>query len=168
MVTAMCVAVANYIIEKVNEFNKGKKYSDQISMTCKRLQKLLYFSEVEYMKRHNGAPMFSDDFYAWPSGPVIPSVYYKFSQYQNGEMTPIAGEHASITFDMIKVIDYVLEKTKDKDTVDLVEFSHVKDGPWSQAYNDKDPEHEQIVLKKDMRTFYADKDIFGKKIIQQA
>ena len=157
--TAMCVAAANYIIEKTNKYNEGKPLVDQISMTCKRLQKLLYFSEVEYMKANGGKQMFSDDFYAWPSGPVIPSVYYQFMQYQTGNMEPVSGNHTPLDSDMMKVIDNVFEHTKNKGTSELVKESHVLGGPWSHAFNVNDPEHKQIISKEEMYEFYKHQNV---------
>lgn len=158
MLTAMCIEAANYIIKRTNEFNFKRNYSDKISMTCKRLQKLLYFSEVEYMKRHDGEPMFEDNFYAWQSGPVIPSVYDVFVQYQNGEMYPIEeGKHTPITTEMKEVLDYIFEQTIEIDTYDLVDASHIPDGPWYKVY---DANREPIVTKSSMYDFYKDKKLF--------
>ena len=71
--TNMCISAANYIVERTNSYNETRDFKDQVSLTCKRLQKLLYFSDVEYMCRNGGKSMFNDNYYAWPSGPVIPS-----------------------------------------------------------------------------------------------
>ena len=160
--TPMCIAAANYIIEKTNEYNHGKSYSERISMTCKRLQKLLYFSDIQYMKENNGTPMLRDDFHAWPSGPVIPSVYDKFMQYQSGEMIPISGTHTPITHTMKEAIDHIFALTVDIDTFDLVAMSHIDGGPWSTVFNDSDINHEQIISKEAMWLFYKDRNILSK------
>ena len=161
MVTKMCVAAANYIIRKTNEFNETQEYTNRISMTCKRLQKLLYFSDIEFMRKHSGTSMFRDEFYAWPSGPVIPSVYYKFMKYQNGYMNPLGGEHEDLTTDMENAIDSILAQTNKMDTLDLVEVAHDKSGPWAQVYNPSDPDHKQIISKTDIYNYYVDRNIFG-------
>lgn len=156
----MCIAAANRLVELTNRYNQEKPYGERISMTCKRLQKLLYFSEAEYMRRHNGEAMFSEDFFAWPSGPVIPSVYSKFAQFQNGEMTIVAGSHTPLTTEMIEVLDYVFNSTIAIDTLDLVEMSHAKDGPWSSAFEDNDPKHMQIVDKSSIYNYYNTRSVF--------
>ena len=94
--TVMCIAAANYLIEKTNEYNKDRDFRNRIRMSGKRLQKLLYFSDIEHMKRYN-ISMLRDEFFAWPSGPVIPSVYMRFIQYQSGEMRPAEGAHTPLT-----------------------------------------------------------------------
>ncbi len=163
MLSKMCIAAANYLITKTNEFNKGKKYSERISMTCKRLQKLLYFSEIEYMKSHNGKNMFTDEFHAWPNGPVIPSVYDVFVQYQNGEMYPVSEKgHSSLTKEMEKTLDRIFERTQNIDTLDLVDMSHKDGGPWSKAYVKEDEKHENIISKGEMLSFYQKIDYLTK------
>ena len=158
----MCIEAANYIIKKTNDFNKKNAYSKQISLTCKRLQKLLYFSDIKYMQTHDGKSMFSDEFHAWPSGPVIPSVYHQFMQYQNGEMKPLEdGYHTPITKDMESAIDSILKETNNMDTQDLVLFSHIGGGPWAKAYNINDPDHKQVISKEEMSIFYRKNPIFN-------
>lgn len=159
MLSKMCIAAANYIIERTNEYNTQNQYDKRVSLTCKRLQKILYFSEVQYMKQNDGQAMFSDEFYAWPSGPVIPSVYYQFMKYQNGEMLPNETQ-SSITKEMSDAIDHILENTWDRDTIDLVKDSHVPGGPWSQAYDGTDPEHKQTISKHKIYNYYKNREMF--------
>ena len=162
MLTAMCIEAANYIINRTNKFNETKKSSaEKIFLSCKRLQKILYFSEIEYMKRHNGRPMFKDEFYAWPSGPVIPSVYDKFVQYQDGTMYPVEkNQHTPITTEMEEVLGYIFDKTEKLSTKKIVDLSHEKTGPWDQVYDDDDIEHKQIIPKQDMYRYYKGRTLF--------
>ena len=164
MATKMCVAAANHIIRLTNEYNSQRPHAEQISMTCKRLQKILYFSDIAYMKSHNGDSMFTDQFYAWPSGPVIPSVYYRFMQYQNGEMLPASWQGSDLEQDQIATIEEVFKQTASMDTLDLVDFSHIPGGPWCHAFNPDDPEHMQIVPKERMYAFYRNRPIFTNEL----
>ncbi len=157
----MCIAAANRLVELTNNYNKNKPYSEKISMTCKRLQKLLYFSEAEYMKQNAGEAMFSEDFFAWPSGPVIPSVYSKFVQYQTGAMEKVGGEHTQITEAMEKVLDEIFERTKNLDTLDLVEKSHVNNGPWEAVFDANDNKHQQVITKKSIYEYYINHDVLA-------
>lgn len=88
--TPKCVAVLNYIIEKINKSNEGKELREQVMMSLKRLQKILYICDIEYMKINNGESLFEDNYFAWSSGPVIPYVYHTFIQCQspNGKIHP--------------------------------------------------------------------------------
>lgn len=161
MLTAMCIEAANYIIKRTNDYNEDNP-TTVIFMTCKRLQKLLYFSEVEFMKRNDGKSMFSDEFHAWPSGPVIPFVYHKFMKYQYGKMETIDEPgHSILTQAMKDALEFVLRKTWDLDVLDLIEISHIPDGPWRRFYNDADPKHEQIIPKREIFAFYKTREIFA-------
>lgn len=157
--TSMCIAAANYLIERTNEYNKGRSCGERIFMTCKRLQKLLYFSDVEHMKANNGLSMFRDDFFAWSSGPVIPSVYNKFSHFQSGTMDPLPGEHTPLTPSMVDALDSIFNKSINIDTCDLVEQSHVPNGPWAKVYNENDLRHEQKISKQEMYSFYKNIEV---------
>ena len=161
--TIMCIAAANYLIERTNSYNNSQaNYGNRISMTCKRLQKLLYFSDIEYMKRNNGQSMFNDEYHAWPSGPVIPSVYSRFMKYQDGQMKPIDEEnHSPLTQTMKDSLEYILSNSWDMDTIDLIALSHTQGSPWSRFYNENDPKHEQIIPKEEIYNYYQNNNIFG-------
>ena len=153
--TDMCTAAANFIINEVNNDNLGKPLRDQVIMSSKRLQKLLYFSEILYMVEHNGKSMFKDQFYAWPSGPVIPSVYRKFMMYQDGEMRPYAGEvHDTIDAVMETTIKRILLATKGVDTSELIDKSHVLGGPWQSVYDETNTDYDCIVDKSTIYDYY--------------
>lgn len=158
--TDMCIEAANHLVDLTNRYNEGRAYGERIIMSCKRLQKLLYFSDVVYMLKHGGDSMFTDDFFAWPSGPVIPSVYNKFVQFQTGEMMRVEGSHTPLTDEMIDVLNQVFEMTTNKKTSYLVEQSHRKNGPWFSVFNVNDPKHEQTIDKPAIYKFYSENPIF--------
>lgn len=54
------MAVSDYIIEEVRKENLGKSLKDTNFIYRKRLQKLLYFSEVIYMLENDGEELFPD------------------------------------------------------------------------------------------------------------
>ena len=76
--------MADYIIDEINKYNQDKPFRDKVLLSTRRLQRLLYFCETEYMIKNNGTPLFEDEFYAWPSGPVIEKIYYAYVQEQSG------------------------------------------------------------------------------------
>lgn len=151
----MCTAAANFIINEVNNSNIGKPLREQVIMSSKRLQKLLYFSDVLYMVEHNGESMFKDDFYAWPSGPVIPAVYRKFMMYQDGQMRPFSGEvHDTIDDEMENTIRRVLSSTIGIDTSVLIDKSHICGGPWQTVYDESNKDYDNVVDKKTIFEYY--------------
>ena len=161
MMTKMCIAAANHLVDLTNRYNEGKEYGQRIIMSCKRLQKLLYFSDVTYMLAHGGDSMFTDDFFAWPSGPVIPSVYNKFVQFQTGDMIRVEGSHTPLTDEMKAALEQVFNDTISMSTSELVDQSHREDGPWSVAYNSNDPDHKQVINKIEIYNFYLGNAIFA-------
>lgn len=40
-----------------------------------QLHKLAFYAQAEHLVRHQGAPLFPEDFYAWRSGPVCPLLF---------------------------------------------------------------------------------------------
>jgi len=146
-------AVANYLIEKTNAYNIDKDSRNKILMSGKRLQKLLYFSDIEYMT-HFKKPLIEDFFYAWPSGPVIPIVYTTYIQYQIGEMNPTNAGYELLSYEERGVLDKIFNDTIDITTSALVNISKVNGGPWDSVYNEFDPEHKQIILKEEILDFY--------------
>lgn len=159
--TNMCISAANYIIERTNSYNETRDFKEQVSLTCKRLQKLLYFSDIEYMSRNGGKSMFEDDFFAWPSGPVIPSVYTRFMIYQNGEMKPIIqNKPKELTLQMKLAIDCVLDRTWLLDTLFLIKTSHIVGGPWYNSYDPNDEDHLQIIPKSAIFDYYSKNKLY--------
>lgn len=63
--------VANYIIDN---------WSDKFEITNLKLNKLVYYSQVESLRKYN-RPLFDDIVEAWQYGPVEPVVYHTFSSY---------------------------------------------------------------------------------------
>lgn len=152
-VTIMCIAAANYLIDKTNEYNEGKLFRERILMSGKRLQKLLFFSDVLYLTTY-GQRMLRDVFYAWPSGPVIPSVYTRFIQYQSGEMRPAKCENNTLSEQERNILDLVFLATISRPTSELIRASHAAGGPWAMAYDQEDKDHRQAICENRMREFY--------------
>jgi uncharacterized phage-associated protein len=45
-----------------------------------KLQKLVFYSHAWWLA-YNESPMFDDDVFAWPWGPVIPPLYFEFMEF---------------------------------------------------------------------------------------
>ena len=149
--------IANACIKGANAYNIKRPFEERISMNTKRLQKLLFFCEIEYMKKHNGTPLFEDEFHAWPGGPAIPIIYTEYMLHADcngmlrGVQEPSKEEQ--------EIIEKVLEFTKKLDTIDLVKACCTSDGPWIQVYDEKDEMHRQVISKCVIYEFYMDKDL---------
>lgn len=149
--TTMCLAIADYIINKTNEINKQREQDrkEKIKMSCKRLQKLIFFCDTEYMKKHHGKSFTEDKYYAWPNGPVIPEVYLNYMGFQNGEMIPLGEKYKTLSKEITKIIDEVIDMTAEKSTEELITIAHDKNGPWT-----KHREKQEIIPKREIYSYY--------------
>lgn len=100
---ARAIDVANFIVSE--GLNNG------MSINNLKLQKLLYYSEVESLTSRNGISLFEEDIEKWKLGPVIPQVYHEF---KNFGADPITNTVATIRFD---------ESSNDPWDFSFVEFS---------------------------------------------
>ncbi len=167
-ISGECRAVSNYIIEKSILLNKDKPLREQVLMSTKRLQKLLYFCDIEYMKLMEGIPLFSDDFYVWPSGLVIPNVYREFMQYQDGEMFPCyEGETVSLSEMQKQLIDAIIDYTKELDTVDLIRLSVMDRVEIPKDYESFRAEKAELISKRNLYDYYKDKNLFNLNLVYQ-
>ena len=154
----MCISAANYIINQINLKNAEKKWN--VVLSSKRLQKLLYFCDVLYMTENDGVSMFKDEYYAWPSGPVLPDVYNTFMRYQDGMMHPYNETIHDLKDEKImNVVDRVLNDTADISTNDLIEESHITDGPWKDAVEIKAGEFNGVIDKINIYEYYSKKGV---------
>lgn len=156
--TPLCYSVASYIAENINNYNIDKSVKEKIFINGNKLQKILYFCDIEYMKSNNGISMFKDDFYAWPKGPTIPEIYYIFWVNDKGVMCSLPYQKEPLTINMKKTIDEVLELMGSLDTIELINLTQVEGGPWSKVYNEDDKKHEQIISKEEMFKFYSNNE----------
>lgn len=45
------------------------------TITTMQLHKLAFYAQAEHLVKHQGVPLFPEDFYAWRSGPVCPLLF---------------------------------------------------------------------------------------------
>jgi len=107
--------IAQYI------YNKG--YADNL-----QINKLLYISFGFYGAKHKKY-LFDDPIEAWKYGPVIPIVY---TTYKNGILD--VANPVTINIQQEQTIDHVLNIYGKKAPFLLVELTHQKNTPWSNAY----------------------------------
>lgn len=154
-----CYSVALYIIEQLNEYNKGKTWSEQICLTSSRLVRLLYFCDILYMLISDGKPMFEDNFQAWPKGPSISEVYNIFD-YKDYTMIPLSSyKEIMPTIELTEknkmIINKILEVTQNLDDRDLEEIS--KNELYLKFF--EPVYHYDIIPKTEMYNFYLNKGI---------
>ncbi|WP_342276970.1 Panacea domain-containing protein [Spiroplasma endosymbiont of Nebria brevicollis] len=64
--------------EMQNRVNIDEK--DMEGLSNLKIQKLLYFIEANFLKKYN-TQLFSNDYYVWEYGPVIPELYKQLKKF---------------------------------------------------------------------------------------
>lgn len=122
----MCLKYADYVIKLANDENK--------KMSNTMLQKILFYAYVDYAV-NNKEPLFSDSFYAWDRGPVLPEIYNEYSIFQYGVMK-INGTDGELTDESKKeVLLSNYKKLIDKNISEIVEKTHKEGSPWANHYS---------------------------------
>jgi uncharacterized phage-associated protein len=112
-----------------------------IRITNLALQKLLYFAHSIHLVRTK-MPLVSGYFEAWQYGPVHPSAYRAFKAsgsepiiFRATGQDPLTGRPRDIPkvqdFDLIVLIQQVLNSYGRMSPGRLVDLSHAKDSPWA-------------------------------------
>jgi uncharacterized phage-associated protein len=70
---------------------QGADHSSFPPIDQMKLQKLVFYSHAWWLA-YNGTPMFDDDVFAWPWGPVIPPLYFEFMEFGKN---PIVNKRAT-------------------------------------------------------------------------
>ena len=136
MVRVDALVLANYIIK-----NSKKGLSNL------ELQKILYFTELAYIKKFD-EHLIEDDFEAWQYGPVVRSVYCEYRNYGANSIEKPENESLSkrLTKEQLEIIDNTIIECNRKSYWELVEMSHRKDGAWFHSFKDNKKE----IIDKDL------------------
>lgn len=100
-------------------------------LTNLQLQKILYFTQVEYIKK-NDKLLFEDEFQAWSYGPVIYNVWRPYNLYNRNHISEIKIGKVVDNKALNKFITENIEMYFRKNVWDLVDLSH-KQKPWKST-----------------------------------
>lgn len=121
-------------------------------MTNMRVNKLLYFAQGWSLARR-GLPLFSDDFEAWPYGPVVPRIYQSLkisgSEKVHGVMSDNYSDH--IVQEEQRLLLDVLHEYDKYSTSGLVGLSHAEGSPWAKAIHSCEG---AVIPKADIRDYF--------------
>lgn len=133
-------------------FNKGKQLlMDNYDITNMKLNKLLYFIQLEYVG--NGrAPLIKHDFRGWTYGPVHLEVYNRYRSHGSNVIVPSESIFTGIRNDDVEIIDRVLNERRYmyKSAHELMLESHKE--PWIKA---REKGENVLIDLNDMRSFYG-------------
>jgi uncharacterized phage-associated protein len=125
--------VANFVLDSAESRN--------LPLSNLALQKLLYFIHGWFFSLYD-QPLIKNKFEAWEYGPVQRVLYNQFKACKNApirgmratHLDPLTGENIYrtpvIDNDHAVVIESILDKYERYTVGQLVEESHVEDGPW--------------------------------------
>lgn len=156
----VCLAAANRIIERTNAQNewRTKNGINRIELTGKRLQKLLYLCQLFWYIDHEESAMITEDFEAWPNGPVIPQIYDYFKIYQDGDMSPLLDlSNYKLNEEETRIINGVVDNTINISTEAIIDYTHRANGPWAQVYNSNQEEY-SIISKDNIKNYIRNHD----------
>lgn len=102
-----------------------------------KLQKLLYFSQG-FSYAFYDQPLFEDDIEAWVHGPVVPTVYRKYSHFKYNPIDVIY-ELPELENDVLVLLNYVKDNFSKYDSKYLEEITHNQE-PWLISREGLDPD----------------------------
>ena len=123
------------------------------SPTPMKLQKLCYYAQGYFLALDN-KQLFEEDFQAWQHGPVIPSLYTKYKDYQWRQITEAVDEHVDVS-ERLRTIVHAYGRY---DGAALSTMTH-RESPWLNA-REGVPETDgssEVIPKESMRVFFAEK-----------
>lgn len=131
----------------------GEKITEGI--TNLKLQKLLYFAQAAHLALYD-QPIFKEEIQAWKFGPVVPTIYKKFSEYENTTL-PIK-EGACTDTELHAFLEEIWKLFGKYSASELVHLSH-SHSPYRDTYIEG--KKNIIIDPEKMRIFY--KDLFTLK-----
>lgn len=122
--------VASYFIEKASQLNENN------DLTNLKLQKMLYFAQVEHLKKY-GEPLFDDAIEAWKYGPVIPAVYEWLKGCGAYQITKFDIETSTDALDeeITSFLETIWDKYNAYSASGLVNKTHEANSAWAKTYN---------------------------------
>lgn len=143
--------VAKFFINTDNQ-RQTKKMSNL------RLLKILYIAQGLSLAERS-EPLFDADFEAWKLGPVIPAVYHEFKRFERSPIVEQELDLSSFSGEEIRLMFDVDMLTKDQTTTELVNFAHMKDGPWHEVF--ATGKNNQIISKQDIYDYFSNEIFKG-------
>ena len=139
--TYSALDVARYVVNYANENN--------MIISNLKLQKILYFIQMEFLIQKKNIVCFKDDIEAWDFGPVVSEVYQEFKKYGALNIPPISyvydDSNGLLNLKKIKyeshicdkdkeIINNVINECNEFSASQLVEITH-NQSPWINAYS---------------------------------
>lgn len=116
-------------------------------LTNLKLQKLLYYQQGFHLAFF-GTPLFDDNIEAWMYGPVVPSIYEKYSSYGSASL-PEVSNPISLSDDEEELFNEIYDAYREFSAIGLMNRTH-KEKPWIDAV----PHDRGTVISQDSMKSY--------------
>jgi len=122
-------------------------------ISAMKLEKLVYYSQAWHLAWED-APLFEEDFQAWPAGPVVPELY----THHRGKFTVPTwpwGDRNALTEQQREDVDAVLRDYGSLNGNQLSVLTH-KEAPWRNAREGlgSTERSNNIITKNAMQAYY--------------
>ena len=124
-------------------------------LTNLKLQKLLYYAQAWYLALFNSA-IFNEDFQAWMHGPVLPSQYHRFKDF---EWRPIETTLYRPSIPQRRLTRHLAEIVNifGVETATALELMTHRERPWQKARKGLQPTKASnaVISKQSMKEYYG-------------
>ncbi|SDJ95760.1 Uncharacterized phage-associated protein [Pedobacter sp. ok626] len=129
------LGIASHFIEK--------SFQEDIRLTNMQLQKMVYIANGFYLALKE-KPLVNENVEAWSYGPVIRPLYDSLRVFGSGRITnnllSLYSSPVNLSDSDIKaVLEFTWKACKDKDGIQLSNWSHKEDSPWTKAVQEQKP-----------------------------
>ena len=131
---------------------------DEISdMDQFKVQKALYFCQG-WSLALRGKVLFEDEIQAWPNGPVVPSVWREYTDWEDRYIDPESDPPDTISAEDQSFIEAIWCDLRDLSGKKLRNLTH-ESPPWIDARGDYSPDQHgrKVIPKKAMRDHFRGK-----------
>lgn len=138
------IDIANYVVNKCS--------SDNIPISNLQLQKILYYLQLHFLKNEHSI-LFSDEIEAWPFGPVVRKVYYKFCGFGSMPIYELTDDSIEFEPEVKNAIDEIVEEKRAQNPWALVEETHAIGKAWDLIY--KNGQGSKTIIPKEVIANYG-------------
>ncbi len=117
--------IAKYIVYKCS--------LDESPISNLQLQKILYYLQKHFLQTYHFA-LFSDEFEAWPFGPVIRNIYFKYCGYGAMPIYDIQDYNLNLGGNDREIIDEIVEQKRKLNPWAMVNETHAEGKAWNIVY----------------------------------
>ena len=139
--------LANYVLMKASE-----------PLNNMKLQRILYYIQGSFLSAFD-RPLFPDEIHAWKFGPVVPTVYYRFSAYGSDPLPVLEAQAvdeviAACELKEIELIDRVIAGTSALSVKELNDYAR-SEAPWINATNNgREIRLNAVIRNDDIKYFF--------------